>query len=128
MAQAATEAPPPQAVMMQLLFGKQVCYSLSGLARLGVPDHMDAQPRPVDEIAAKAGAHAPSLYRVMRMLASLGVFKEGPSRQFALTSVGEVLKTDTPGSLRYIAMMFGRNSRCVPISMSTSASAPAAMA
>ena len=107
MAQAATEALQPQAMMMQLLFGKQVCYSLSGVARLGIADHMDATARPVEEIAVKAGAHAPSLYRVMRMLASLGVFKEGPSRQFALTPVGEVLKTDTPGSVRYIAMMFG---------------------
>ena len=43
----------------------------------------------------------------MRMLAGFGVFKEGPPRQFALTPVGELLKTDAPGSLRYMAMMFG---------------------
>ena len=43
----------------------------------------------------------------MRMLASFGVFKEGPPRYFALTPVGEVLKTDAPGSVRYMAMMFG---------------------
>jgi hypothetical protein len=66
--------------MMQLLFGKQVFYALSGLARLGVADHMDGTPRPVEEIAVKAKAHAPSLYRVMRMLAGFGVFEEGPSR------------------------------------------------
>ena len=59
MGQAATEAPPPQAVMMQLLFGKQLTYSLSGVARLGVADHMDAAARPVEEIAAKVGAHPP---------------------------------------------------------------------
>lgn len=106
MAQPATEALPPQAVMMQL-FGKQVSYSLSGAARLGVADHMGSTARPVEEIAAEAGAHAPSLYRVMRMLASLGVFKEGPSRHFALTPVGELLKTDAPISFRYLAMMFG---------------------
>jgi hypothetical protein len=107
MGQAATEAPPPQVAMMQLLFGKQLTYSLSGVARLGVADHMDAAARPIEEIAAKVGAHAPSLYRVMRMLASLGVFKEGPARHFALAPVGELLKTDAPESLRYMAMMFG---------------------
>ena len=80
MAQPATETPPSPVVMMQLLFGKQLTYSLSAVARLGVTDHMDAAAKPVEEIAAKAGAHAPSLYRVMRMLASLGVFKEGPRR------------------------------------------------
>ena len=101
-----TELPPPM-VFMQLLFGKQLTYSLSGVARLGVADHMDKTGRAVEELAAKVGAHAPSLYRVMRMLASLGVFKESPPRHFALTPVGELLKTDAPVSLRYMAMMFG---------------------
>jgi len=106
MAEERPEAPPSLA-MMQLLFGKQITYSLSGVARLGIADHMDGTPRPVEEIAAKVGAHAPSLYRVMRMLAGLGVFREGAPRQFALTPIGELLKTDTPASLRYTAMMFG---------------------
>ena len=97
----------PPLVMMQLLFGKQLTYSLSGVARLGVADHMTGKPQPVEKIAAKAGAHAPSLYRVMRMLAGFGVFKEGPQRHFALTPVGGLLKTGVPGSLRYMAMMFG---------------------
>ncbi len=103
---AQTELPPPM-VFMQLLFGKQLTYSLSGVARLGVADHMGKTGRAVEELAAKVGAHAPSLYRVMRMLASLGVFKESPPRHFALTPVGELLKTDAPVSLRYMAMMFG---------------------
>ena len=103
-----TQAPPPPPLaMMQLLFGKQLTYSLSGVARLGIADHMDGTPKPVEDIAARCGAHAPSLYRVMRMLAAFGVFKEGPPRHFALTPVGELLKTNAPGSLRYMAMMFG---------------------
>lgn len=101
-----TELPPPMA-FMQLLFGKQLTYSLSGVARLGVADHMDKTARPIEELATKVGAHAPSLYRVMRLLASLGVFKEAPARHFALTPVGELLKTDAPASLRSMAMMFG---------------------
>jgi hypothetical protein len=100
-------APPPQQAMMQLLFGKQLTYSLSGVARLGVADHMSGTPLLVEEIAAKVGAHAPSLYRVMRMLASFGVFREGPSRHFALTPAGELLKSDVPGTVKYFAMMFG---------------------
>jgi DNA-binding IclR family transcriptional regulator len=70
---------------MQLIFGKQITYSLAGVARLGVADHMDATPVPVEELAAKVGAHAPSLFRVMRLLASVGVFKETPARRFGLT-------------------------------------------
>ena len=55
---------PPQQTVMQLLFGKQMTYCLSGVARLGVADHMDTSPMSVAVIAAKNGAHAPSLYRV----------------------------------------------------------------
>jgi hypothetical protein len=107
MTERSADAAPPPLVMMQLLFGKQVTYSLSGVARLGVADHMSGAARPVEDIASRCGAHAPSLYRVMRMLAGFGVFKEGPPHQFALTPIGELLKTDAPGSLRYMAMMFG---------------------
>ncbi len=103
---AQANSPPPLA-MRQLLFGKQLAYALSGVARLGVADHMDETAQPVEAIASRCGAHAPSLYRVMRMLAGFGVFNEGPPRHFALTKMGELLKTATPGSLRYTAMMFG---------------------
>ncbi|MGH6734642.1 MAG: methyltransferase [Methyloceanibacter sp.] len=103
-----TDTPvPPQAIMMQLLFGKQLTASLAALARLGIADHMQGDFISVDELAAKVGAHAPSLYRVMRMLAAMGVFRQGPERSFALTPVGELLKTDAPGSMRYTAMMLG---------------------
>src|SRR6185312_14420420 len=44
---------------------------------------------------------------VMRMLASLGVFVEGPNKFFALTPAGECLKTDAPISIRYLAMAWG---------------------
>jgi hypothetical protein len=100
-------SPDPQQLLGQLLSGKQLTYSLSGVARLGVADHMNAMPIAVDEIAAKVGAHAPSLYRVMRMLASMGVFNEVNGKRFALSPAGQLLRSDAPGSMRYIAMMFG---------------------
>ena len=93
--QPAQPSPPPPLLMMQLLFGKQLTYSLSGVARLGIADHMSGEPQPVEAIAAKAGAHAPSLYRVMRMLAGFGVFKERPRRHFALTPVRPVAASST---------------------------------
>lgn len=43
----------------------------------------------------------------MRLLASMGVFKEEPGKRFALTPAGELLKSDAPGTMRYFAMMFG---------------------
>jgi hypothetical protein len=96
-----------QRLIGQLLFGKQMTYCLSGVARFGVADHMSATPMAVEEIAGKTGAHAPSLYRVMRMLASMGVFKEERGKRFALTPAGELLKSGAPGTMRYHAMMLG---------------------
>jgi O-methyltransferase domain len=96
-----------QRLIGQLLFGKQMTYCLSGVARFGVADHMNATAMAVEEIAGKTGVHAPSLYRVMRMLASMGVFKEERGKRFALTPAGELLKSDAPGTMRYHAMMLG---------------------
>ena len=87
--------------------GKHITYGLCAVATLGVADHMTATPRPVGELARQVGAQPDFLYRVMRMLASLGVFVETPDNSFALTPVGECLKTDAPVSIRYLAMAWG---------------------
>lgn len=102
-----TESPDPRQILGQILSGKQLSYSLSAVAQLGVADHMNAKPMPVEEIAATVGAHAPSLYRVMRLLAGMGVFKEEQGGKFSLTPAGELLRSETPSSMRYTAMMFG---------------------
>jgi hypothetical protein len=109
MATAVTPQPvmAPGAQMTQMLFGKHITYSLSAVARLGVADHMGVTPVLTETLAEKVGVHAPSLYRVMRMLASLGVFAEPETGMFALTPLGELLRTDAPGSMRYLAIQFG---------------------
>ena len=97
---------PPSAQLMNLLWGRAIACSLSGLAKLGVADHMStSEPAPVDSLAATTGAHAPSLYRVLRMLSSLGVFVEHAGQRFTLTPVGYCLRSDAPESVRGIAMM-----------------------
>jgi hypothetical protein len=98
---------PPDAAIFQLMFGKHLAYCLSAVARLGVADRMSQSPETVEELAQSIGAHVPSLYRVMRTLASVGVFTEHPDNRFSLTRTGELLKTDAPGSLRYLAMFMG---------------------
>jgi hypothetical protein len=106
--QSVPPALPPDVAMMQLLFGKQITYSLAAMARLGVADHMGATPISIETLAKKVDAHAPSLYRVMRMLASVGVFTEA-SRQFALTPIGELLRTDQKNSARSEQSCGGRS-------------------
>ena len=101
------ERVPPPVAMMQLLFGKHITYCVSAVARLGVADHMAAGPVQVERLAEKTGSHAPSLYRVMRTLASFDVFEELPGKSFALKPIGDLLRTDNPNSLRYSAIQMG---------------------
>ena len=70
------------------------------VAVLGIADLLAKGPRPVDELAALTGAHPPSLYRVLRTLASEGIFTEVEHRHFAMTPVAERLRTDHPYSAR----------------------------
>jgi hypothetical protein len=64
-------------------------------------------PRDVEEIAQRVGAHGPTLYRLLRALGDVGVVAELENRRFALTTFGEVLRSDVPGSLRGLATMIG---------------------
>jgi hypothetical protein len=54
-------------------------------------------------LAAAIGAHSPALYRLLRALASLGVFAILDDGRFALMPLAEPLRTDVPGSLRALA-------------------------
>ncbi len=93
--------------MMNLIWGKAIATSLSALAKLGVADQMGDRPVTAESLAAATGANAGALYRVMRMLASIGVFQELAGQRFALTPLGRCLRADAPDSVRGIAMMTG---------------------
>jgi len=93
---------------MAMLHGKYLSQAASVAAELGVPDHMGSTPTPVTELAAKTGANADALYRLMRTLSGVGVFVESEGRAFALTPVSSLLRTDAPGSLRSMARMLNR--------------------
>jgi SAM-dependent methyltransferase len=94
---------PPEA-MMELITGYWVSQAIGVVALLGVADALDDGPQPSEDIARVVGADAPALYRVLRLLSSLGVFVEGPPRWFALTPLGETLRSDSPVSMRNFAI------------------------
>ena len=71
----AHELPPP-AQMILLLGGFRVSQALYAAAALGVADQLVAGPAPVKALAERTGAHPPSLHRLLRTLASGGVFTE----------------------------------------------------
>src|SRR5262245_38597597 len=61
------------------------------------------------ELAANAAVDPHALYRVLRALASLGIFEETESGCFALTSLAEPLRSDVPNSLRASAVLYGES-------------------
>src|SRR6266851_615910 len=97
---------PPPARMIELLGGFRISQALYAAAVLGIADQLVAGPAPVEVLAEQAGAHAPSLYRLLRTLASVGVFTEPEPGVFALTPLGQTLASNQPGSLRDLAIMW----------------------
>ena len=102
----ATERLPPQAVLYQLGIGHYFSNALHLVTKLGIAELLAAGPRQPDELAKATATHAPSLRRVLRLLASVGVFEERDDGSFALTPLGECLRPGIPGSARAMAMLF----------------------
>jgi hypothetical protein len=78
--------------------------SLYAALSLNVPDHLASGPKTAAELAKATGANEGALYRVLRLLASLGIFEEVAPKKFALNTAAELLKKDAPGSMRGMAV------------------------
>jgi O-methyltransferase/methyltransferase family protein len=84
----------PTMVLRRLVNGYQVTQAINVAARLGIADLLRDGPLGSEELAAATETHAPALHRVLRALASVGVLSEGDDGRFALTEVGECLRSD----------------------------------
>lgn len=91
---------PPPVFILQMAMGAIMTQALGVAAKLGIADLLADGKKPVDELASASEAHAPSLYRILRSLASTGVFVETAPRVFANTQVSNLLRSDVPGSMR----------------------------
>lgn len=96
------EVPPPMQ-MLQLISGFWVSRCVYAIAKLGIADLLMDGPKTAEELAAATGTHAPSLFRVLRALASVNVLTQSDNR-FGNTPVSETLRSDVPGSIRAFAM------------------------
>jgi len=96
--------PPPMA-LYQLATAQYGSRALYVAAKLGIADHLANGPASADALAAATETHAPSLRRVLRLLATCGVLIEEADGRFALTPMGAPLKSG-PGSMRAAAQLF----------------------
>jgi hypothetical protein len=93
--------------LVTLIQGYQVSQLLHVAAKLRIADLLKEGPRTTAQLAQAAGVHEDALYRVLRTLASMGVFTEGDDRRFQLNPAAEYLRADTRDSLRPLAEILG---------------------
>ncbi len=87
--------------------GYMISRAIYVAAQLGVADILKDQPMDTRDIAEAVGANPDALYRLLRALASVGVFTEVKERHFALTPLAACLRTDVPGSLNAYISLYG---------------------
>lgn len=81
------------------LRGTVVLQAARAAAELELAEHLTRGPLTVDELASRTNTHAPSLFRLLRALETVGVFKQVSPRVFANTAESELLRKEAPGSL-----------------------------
>jgi SAM-dependent methyltransferase len=90
--------------MLQIISGFWISRSVYVIGKLGIPDLLQTGPKTAEELAAATNTDAPSLFRILRALVSVGVLKSAEGGRFAQTPLSETLVTNAPGSLRWFAI------------------------
>lgn len=97
----------PRNAMLHMIHGFMLSQAIYVAAKLGLADLLQDGARSSQELACSTCMHEPSLYRVLRALAAIGVFTETEAGLFGLTPLGETLRTDAADSLRSMAAFMG---------------------
>jgi hypothetical protein len=97
--------PSPAQILVDLGFGFILSGALAAATQLGVADALAEGPKHPEALAKELGADASSLFRVLRLLASVGVFIEDAEGRFGLTPAANLLRSQVPGSLREAVLM-----------------------
>ncbi len=103
---AQSAALPPQLALYHLGIGHYYSRALHVAAKLRLADLLADGPRTVDDLAAVSNTNAPALNRMLRLLAAVGVVEQLEPQKFALAPLGQPLRSDVPGSMRYSVMLF----------------------
>lgn len=98
--QTAPQGMPPEAQLLQLVGGAFLSQAAYVAAKLGIADYLVEEPKTAEYLASATSTDERSLYRVLRALASVGVFSEVSPKTFANTPMTETLRSDHPNSTR----------------------------
>ncbi|QDU07466.1 methyltransferase [Gimesia aquarii] len=101
-----SEASLPQQ-LDRMITGYWTSQSIFAAAKLGIADLLKDGPQKIEQLAEASHTNCDALYRLLRALASIGIFAEEGQRLFSLTPLAEFLRSDIPDSKRALAMMTG---------------------
>jgi O-methyltransferase domain/Dimerisation domain len=91
---------PPHVQIIQMATGYWLSRLVWTAADLGIADHLANGSKSAAEIAGPSRTNPQALHRFMRTLASFGILTHCEDQKFALTQLGEALKSDAPGFAR----------------------------
>jgi len=91
---------PAHVQLIQMATGCWISRIISTAASLGLADHLSSGAKSAADIAEPIGTNTRTLHRLMRALAHFGILTHAGGNRFALTPLGEALKSDAPGSAR----------------------------
>jgi hypothetical protein len=102
-----TDSPATLETFTQIFAGCWITQGVWVAAELGIADLLVNGPRTAEELAEKTQTHGGALYRVLRALASVGIFAQDPDGRFSLTPHANLLRSDVADSQRSFAIMMG---------------------
>ncbi len=99
---------PPAAQMLNMVIvGRVISHSIGVAARLDLATRIGGGTVTSEELARATDSNPDALYRVMRALASVGVFAESEQGSFRNTPLSDTLRADAPMLTRPLALLFG---------------------
>jgi len=100
-------AQPETERLTEIVTGALLARAVCTVADLRVADHIEpGVPQSAAHLAKTTGAHERSLYRILRYLASYGVFREVTPGEFAHTPLSSALRAHADGSFHAAAQLF----------------------
>jgi O-methyltransferase domain/Dimerisation domain len=97
----------PEATLLRLIGGYRATQAIYVVTALRIPDALSGGPKDAPSLAKDVGVNPDRLYRVLRALASVGVFTMDGDNRFGLTEMGALLKTRTDGSMALTSLFAG---------------------
>jgi hypothetical protein len=93
--------------LRNLLYESFIIQSIYAAAKAGIADVLSSGPKRSDDIAEATGNNSDSIYRLLRALASIGIFRETSDGMFEMTPKAELLQENHPLSLRHFVLFIG---------------------